>query len=326
MYILSETDIMKHYQMKQAIHDLEIGLIAMNNGKIDNPHRTVIEFPERHASILYMPSADNAENIAGMKTVSIFPENAQVGKQTTQGVLLLTDTKNGEHVCLMNASYLTRLRTGALSGIATKKLSRKDSKVLGVIGTGGMAFEQVLGVLAVRDIEKLILFNRTIEKAHIFKEKLEHFGIKKDIEIVDNVDKVIHAADIVNCATRSETPVFDGNLLKPATHINGVGSYLPSMREVDEVTIQKADKIVVDDLHGAKEEAGEFIHADKKGIWSFADVYGELRDLMTKPFYREAEDEITFFKSVGASYFDLAVAEGIYREAKKQDFGVKVEI
>ncbi|HEY4600262.1 MAG TPA: ornithine cyclodeaminase family protein [Cerasibacillus sp.] len=326
MIILSEHEIMKHYSMTEAIRDLEAGLTSMNEGKIDNPHRTVIEYPEQYASILYMPSSDQQERMAGIKTVSIFPENTKVGKSTTQGVLLLTDTRNGEHVCLMNASYLTRLRTGALSGIATKKLSRKDSSVLGVIGTGGMAFEQVLGVLEVRDIEKIIMFNRTREKADRFKEKLLRFGVTQNITVVDNVDEVVLAADIINCATRSLTPVFDGKLLKKGTHINGVGSYLPSMREVDEETILKSDKIVVDDIKGVKEEAGEFIHAANNGHWSFAAIYSELRELLGKACHREGDDEITFFKSVGAAYFDMALAQGVYREAKEKQFGITVTV
>ena len=326
MIILSEHEIMKHYRMSEAVQDLEAGLMSMNEGKIDNPHRTVIEYPEQHASILYMPSSNQEERIAGIKTVSIFPENTQVGKPTTQGVLLLTDTRNGEHVCLMNASYLTRLRTGALSGVATKRLARKDARVLGVIGTGGMAFEQVLGVLEVREIEKLIMFNRTREKADKFKEKLQRFGVKQDIVVVDHVDEVVLASDIINCATRSHTPVFDGKLLKKGTHINGVGSYLPSMREVDEETILKSDKIVVDDMHGAKEEAGELIDAAQKGTWSFDKIYGELRELLEKSTHREADDEMTFFKSVGAAYFDMAVAQGVYRAAKEKQFGMTVTV
>ncbi|PAV30805.1 ornithine cyclodeaminase [Virgibacillus profundi] len=327
MLILSESDIQKNYLMKDAISDLKQGLISKKNGLITSPHRTVIDVPKHEASALYMPSADLSQEIASVKVVSIFPENPKKGKPTTQGVLMLTDATTGEHLCMMNASYLTRLRTGALSGIATEKLAKENSRVLGVIGTGAMAFEQVIGVLEVRNMDEIKLFNRTKEKAVKFKEKLIDFGVSQDIEILENVDEVLEKADIICCATRSNEPVFNGELLKAGTHINGVGSYLPTMREVDLTTIQKASKIVVDDLAGIKEEAGELIHADRESEWSFSDIYAELSELSESDhLLRKSDEEITFFKSVGAAYFDLVVAKGIYFKLKELGIGNEMEV
>lgn len=327
MKIINEQQIQQNYKMSDAIEDVTALLHAKQQGKIDNPHRTVLDFPERQASALYMPSADTQEELAGVKVVTIFPDNPKQGKPTTQGVILLSDAKNGEHVAMMTASYLTRLRTGALSAIATDHLARKDSRVLAVIGTGAMAFEQVLGVLEVRDIETILLFNRTEEKAMRFKEQLEAFGVQARIEIAANAKQAVEAADIVACATRSTEPVFDGNDLKPGTHINGVGSYLPHMREMDETTIARADKIVADDLAGVQEEAGELIHAADSGKWSFDRLHAELAELVTgQSKGRETEDKITFFKCVGAAYFDLAVAKGVYRKAQDGKMGTDVEL
>src|SRR5690625_2321331 len=327
MIIIPEEDIMKHYKMNDAIRDMRAGLTAKNKGLIENPSRIVIEVPERHASSLNMPSADLSNDMFAMKVVTIFPENPKIGKPTTQAVLLLSDATTGEHVSMMGASYLTRLRTGALSGIATEKLAKEDAKVLGVIGTGGMAFEQVLGVLEARPIESIILFNRTEAKAHTFKQKLIEFGVKQEITVVDDVKKVVTAADVINCATRSNDPVFDGHDLKPGTHINGVGSYLPHMREVDLTTIERSGKIVVDDLQAVKEEAGELIHAEKVSDWSFDDVYGELRDIHENDgLVRQDDEEITFFKCVGTAYFDLIVAIGTYKKAQKHQLGQAVKL
>ena len=326
MLVLSEQDIMKNYLMKDAITDLKKGMKAKREQLIHNPGRTVINFPEVQGSALYMPSADLQEKKSSVKVVTIFPENPQAGKPTTQGVLMLSDATDGEHLCLMDASYLTRLRTGALSGVATEVFSREESEELGVIGTGGMAFEQVLGVLEVRQIKRINLFNRTEEKAHQFKEKLLEFGVTCEITVMNHVDKVVESADILCCATRSEKPVFDGRLLKSGTHINGVGSFLPSMREVDLTTIQKASKIIVDDLHGVKKEAGELIHAAEQGDWSFSDIYAELFEVDGEKLKRKNEDEITFFKSVGSAYFDQTVGQGIYQKALKLGFGKTVDI
>lgn len=329
MLIFNEQQIQQHYGMNDALIDVSKVLLAKAQDKIENPIRTVIDVPERNASALYMPSADLVSEISTMKAVTIFPENPAIGKPTTQGVTLVSDAKNGEHLALMNASYLTRLRTGALSGLATDHLAKKDATVLTAIGTGGMAFEQVLGVLAVRPIEKILLVNPTEEKAVKFREKLRDFGISEEIEIAieRDVSVAVKQAHIICCSTRSNDPVFNGEDVQPGTHVNGVGSYLPHMREVDFEFIQKSNKIVVDDFHGVTEEAGELIHANEQPNWSYDDIHGELKDLVSATITgRENDEEITFFKCVGAAYFDLAVAQGVYHKAAEENFGIAVEI
>lgn len=327
MLIVSEKEIQQSYGMRDAIADVKTVLRAYGAQKIDNPHRTVLGFPQHEASALYMPSADLSEEVSAVKVVTIFPKNPSSGKATTQGVILLSDAENGEHLSMMNASYLTRLRTGALSGIATEFLSRKNSQVLTIIGTGAMGFEQALGVLAVRDIERILLVNRTPEKAEKFGEKLRASGVTVPYEVLEDVSAAVRQADIICCATRSNNPVFNGEDLKPGTHINGVGSYLPHMIEVDNTTVSRASKIIVDDLAGVKDEAGELILAANQGIWSFNDIHGELYELvMQLKSGRETEEEITFFKSVGAAYFDLAVAKGVYCQSKERNIGMEIEV
>lgn len=313
--------------MKDAIQDVEATLISKFNDKVHAPLRTVLEFPEKEATAIYMPSAEVQSNVASVKVVTIFPQNPEIGLPTTQGIIVLTGVENGKHLAVMNASYLTRLRTGAISALATSKLSKEHSKVLTIIGTGAMAFEQTLGILAVREIETMLLFNRTTEKAHQFKEKLIDHGVKANIKVVGDVNSAVSMADIVCCATKSTTPVFDGDYLKPGTHVIGVGSYLPTMCEIDRTTILRASKIVVDDLEGVTEEAGELIEANHSGEWTFDNIHGELELLVNnKIAARENDEEITFFKSVGASYYDLAVAKGVYLKALENNIGILVDL
>ncbi|KGR79987.1 ornithine cyclodeaminase family protein [Ureibacillus manganicus] len=327
MIVLNQEQIMSFYKIEDAIKDVKETLIAKTVGKVQSPHRTVLEFPENSATSLYMPSSDLENNVAAVKVVTIFPENPAKGLPTTQGIIVLTSTENGEHLSVMNASYLTRLRTGAMTALATDSLAKKDSFILTVVGTGGMAFEQTIGILAVRPIEKIILFNRTEERALSFSKKLKDYGVNAAIEIANDVNDAVSKADIVCCATKSNTPVFNGEYLKAGTHVVGVGSYLPHMHEIDETTIKRASKIVVDDLQGAKDEAGELMDAAQKGIWSFDDVYSELEMLVSGSIHgRENDEEITFFKSVGASYYDLAVAKGVYQKAISDNYGLNIEV
>lgn len=326
MLVLSEEQIRSIYKMEDAITDLEKALLYYQNGMILNPHRTVLDFPEQNASALYMPCAMEPIGKSAVKVVTIFPNNPSQGKKTTQGVILLSDSENGEHLACLNASYLTRLRTGAVSGIATKHLSKKTAASVIVIGCGAMAEEQLMSVLEVRDIKEIMLFNRTRAKAQAFAEKISPDYAGK-ITIVEQVDEAVAKADIIICSTRSETPVFTGKNLKPGTHINGVGSYLPHMQEVDEETILKCSKIVVDTFDGAKHEAGDLIIPANNGTWSFEKLHGELSELVAGQIKgRESDEDITFFKSVGIAYFDIAVAAAVYEKAIRAGVGTRVEI
>lgn len=329
MRVLSEKEIQSVYSMKDAIFDLKQALTGHYYGKVKNPSRTVINFAGGRDSVLYMPSALKSANIAAIKVVSIFPNNPKLGKKTTQGVILITDTETGEHLACMNASYLTRLRTGAVSAIATDHLAKESANTAAVIGCGAMAEEQVKGILAVRNIRHVILYNRTKSKAEKFAEKIKEQNpeFTGNIDLAETADKAVEQADIIICSTRSETPVFSGDRLNPGTHINGIGSYLPHMQEVDETTILHSSKIVADTIEGVKEEAGDFIIPVKKGIWSFERLHGQLDELAAGAIPgRENDTEITFFKSVGTAYFDLAVAASVYEKAVQSGLGTEVKL
>ena len=310
MITLTDKEIEGKYKISHAIKDVNAILKDYNEDKIVESIRTVLP-AGKDSSMLYMPCISLTQQVSIIKTVSIFPTNKNL--PTTQGNILVTDLTDGAHKASMDASYLTRLRTGAMTAIATDKLARDDAKSLGVIGTGNMAFEQVLGVVEVRDIQKIYLYNRTAEKAEAFKKRLEDFGIWADIEVVADTDALVEQSDIINCATQSKTPVYNGELLKPGTHVNGVGSFTHEMKEMDQAAIKRADHIYVDDMDGVKDEAGELIDAVEAGIISWDDIKGTLADIYDKGYLRENDTDITIYKCVGAGYFDLAVAGGVMK-------------
>lgn len=310
MITLTDKEIEEKYKITHAIKDVNAILKDYNEDKIVESIRTVLP-AGKDSSMLYMPCISLTQQVSIIKTVSIFPTNKNL--PTTQGNILVTDLIDGAHKASMDASYLTRLRTGAMTAIATDKLARDDAKSLGVIGTGNMAFEQVLGVVEVRDIQKIYLYNRTAEKAEAFKKRLEDFGIWADIEVVADTDALVEQSDIINCATQSKTPVYNGELLKPGTHVNGVGSFTHEMKEMDQAAIKRADHIYVDDMDGVKDEAGELIDAVEAGIISWDDIKGTLADIYDKGYLRENDTDITIYKCVGAGYFDLAVAGGVMK-------------
>lgn len=317
MQFYSDEQIEKVYKMEEAIRDVKSTLEDLNNGHIINTERSVLQVPESENTMLYMPCLNVNKGYSTIKTISIFPENSKQGKAVSQGVTLVSELKTGEHHATLSSSYLTRLRTGAMSGIATDSLANHEASVLAVIGTGGMAYEQVLGVLAVRNITKIKLYNRTIEKAYDFKKRLEDDNVKAAIDVCESSREAVQDAHIINCATKSHEAVFDHKDTSPGVHINGVGSYLPEMREISEASIENASIVVIDDREGVETEAGEFMALAEAGKFSFDDTV-ELKDMIKYNIRREKEDDVTIFKSVGAAYYDTAVTIGAYEALNRK--------
>lgn len=181
------------YTMADAIRDTRATLERQNADKIVN-RKQVLMAAGHNNMIMNFPALDIEKGLSATKIMSI-------RDGVSKAYSILTDIESGEVVANVAASYLTELRTGAMSGIATNLLALRDAKVLGVIGTGRMAVQQVFGVLSVRDIEKIVLFNRHLEKAEVFKDKITALGANCEIEIVDDVNVLTEQSDIINTAT-----------------------------------------------------------------------------------------------------------------------------
>ncbi|MGV3042266.1 ornithine cyclodeaminase family protein [Staphylococcus rostri] len=317
MKVFTEAQVKAHYHMSDAIQDIEH--LFENMDGISQTTRVVIPTGDGAKSMLYMPCVHLGKQQGIIKITSITPDNPQHHRPTTQANIIITDLETGEHIASLDGSYLTRLRTGALSGIASKYMSRTDAQTLGMIGTGGMAYEQLLGNLEVRPIQKVLLFNRTTEKAEKFLAQVAEKHPDIDFEVVSDVSDLVKRSDIINCQTQSTTPVFDAADVQNGTHINGIGSYRPEMKEMDNRLFPKASQIVFDDLEGVKEEAGEFIEADEKGLFSFAEHDADLKGLSRQGTVQRDNDSITIFKCVGAAHFDLAVALGAWEKLKNNE-------
>ncbi|KXA45975.1 MULTISPECIES: ornithine cyclodeaminase family protein [Staphylococcus] len=313
MQVYSESEVKERYHMKDAITAIEESFNKLN--QIKTAPRTVIPTGDGAKSMLYMPCVDLAKQLGTIKITSITPENPKQQLPTTQAQIVITNLKNGETKAMLDGSYLTRLRTGALSGIATKYMSREDATTLGMIGTGGMAYEQFLGNIEVRPIDTVLLYNRTTEKAQDFKTRILKDYPDLNVLVLEDVSKLVKQADIINCQTPSTQPVFNAEDVQPGTHINGIGSYQPDMKELDANIFTQAESVVVDDLEGAKEESGELIEANENKTFTFEEINDELKTLSQQgTLYRKNNDAITVFKCVGAAYFDLAVAIGAYEK------------
>lgn len=329
MLILTKEDIKKVFSMTDAIQASQEALCIYSEGKCVVPLRTSIDIPKQQGQSLFMPAYIEELNVTGIKIVSIYPMNIDLHKPSVSAQMILLDGKTGEPCAMMDGTYLTQLRTGALQGVATNTLARQDAKIAVLIGTGGQAGAQLEAMLNVRNLKEVRVLGTHFGRAKLFaatmQKELMQFNTK--IFAVENRDEAIKDADIITTVTNSKEPVFNARFVKKGTHINGIGSYLPDMQELPESLIKNADKIIFDTREGVLAEAGDILIPMKLGMISETDFEGELGEvLLGKVKGRETEQEITIFKSVGTAILDVVTAYRIYMKALEMMIGKDLKI
>lgn len=259
------------------------------------------------------PGATTAGQYAGVKLVTVFPDNgARYAKPAIYGAYLLLSADTGEPLALMDAPKLTVWRTAAASALASRFLSRPEASRLVVVGAGALAPYLARAHASVRPIRDIAVWNRSAEGAARVVAGLGRLGIQA--RVADDLEAAVRAADIVSTATLSETPVVRGAWLKSGAHLDCVGAYKPTMRESDDDCVRRA-RIWVDTRTGGLSEAGDILIPLKAGVITESAIEGDLAGLAsgTAP-RRTGPDEITMFKSVGAAIEDLAAAVAVFEQ------------
>lgn len=307
MKYLGEEVVKNALNYKVLVDRLRLGF---GEGKVVTPMRSHFDFEgapgERDSTLLLMPSWLPGKSV-GVKIVTVSPANAHLNLPSIHGVYVFFDAQTGECKYIFDARAVTVKRTAATSALASSYLSRKESKVLLMIGTGALSAELIKAHASVRPIEKVMVWGRDIEKAKAVCEALHTENFTS--EPVDNLKDACKKADIISCATLSKTPLLLGDFIHEGQHIDLVGAYRPDMREADDGVIRKA-RIFVDQYAGALKECGELLIPLNEKIIERSDVLAELSELCSsKKTGRETKTEITLFKSVGHAMEDLIAAQ-----------------
>lgn len=324
MLIISAEDQEKLAEMGEVMENVEVALKEFSASRTDTPIRTALPFGEGNSGLV-MPSLSEQLETMGLKYVTVVPGNNDIGKKVIHGVVLLSDTKTGEPQALLEGSYLTLMRTGALSGVATKYLAPPSASTLGIIGTGEQARGLCEAVLVAREIEKIYVYNRSVDKAKAFAEfASERFG--KEVIVCQDANEVVRNVDVLVTATTANTPVFS-EPLRPGVHVNAVGSFRPTMQEIPTDAIRSANKVVVESTDAALEETGDLQTPIEEGAFAAEDLHAELGKIISgEKKARENDEEITVFKSVGLAIVDIVVAKYLYQKALEQNAGTRVEL
>ncbi|MGD2295347.1 MAG: hypothetical protein PVF22_05875 [Candidatus Aminicenantes bacterium] len=326
--VLSRSDVTQAVSMADAIKAVKKGFIQLSMEQAHVPLRTQIPVSKRKGMTLFMPAYLMKSETIGAKIVSVFPNNRRRGLPTIHALVVVVDAKTGQPMAAMDGTYLTALRTGAASGLATDLLARKESRVAAIFGAGTQSRTQLEAVCTVRDIERAWVYDVRIRVARAFAREMKERGspIPADIRVAQNSKQALREADVVCTATTSFRPVFADSSLKLGVHINGIGSYTPEMQEVPARTVVRS-KVVVDSREACLAEAGDLIISIDGGLITNKNIHGEIGEVAAgKIPGRESEEETTFFKSVGLAVQDVAVAELVLKRAEELDIGLDVEI
>jgi ornithine cyclodeaminase/alanine dehydrogenase len=321
--LLTKADVQKVLDMKSTMEAVENAFLELHRGSADMPQRTPIFVPEHEGVALFMPAHVHEMGALGSKLVTVFKNNpSQHDLPTVMGVIVLLDTKTGEPLAVMDGGFLTAMRTGAVSGIATKYMAKADASVGAIIGTGIQARTQVWAMCEGHEFERMLAFSLDPpEMIEAFCDEA-HARLGIPCERAKSCEAAVREADVVTLATSAKDPIIDGDWLKPGAHVNGIGSHAPGMRELDEKTVTTA-RIICDQTSACLAEAGDFLLPMKSGAFSESMIAGDLGAVIAGEIKgRTSDDEITLFKSVGLAIQDLSTAWAVYRRARAMDVGL----
>lgn len=322
--LLTRDDVARVLDMASCMDVVEKAFAELASDTAVLPLRIGIKPPGGIS--LYMPAYLKGLGALACKVVTVYKDNpTKHGMPTTIGKVLLQDPETGDVICIMDGGYLTAMRTGAVSGVATKYLAREgDGQVAGIFGAGVQARMQLRAVAVARKLSKALVYDPFPEAIQGFVAALGDL----DLEIVaaESPEALLEGADILCAATSSPTPLFDGSLVRPGTHINGIGSHTPNARELDTVIVERS-KFVADSAEACLSEAGDLMIPIDEGAITADHVHAELGEIVLgrKPA-RENDEEITLFKSVGLAIQDVATAKLVYDKAVEAGIGTRVEL
>ena len=313
---LGEDDVRQILTMSDAIKVLEEMFRQQGLGNVINQPRQRIR---TEVSMLhYLAGALPHLGVMGYKAYTS-------SKSSVKFRVFLHDLESGELLSIMDGNFMGMMRTGAVSGVATKYMAREDMSRIGIFGAGWQARGQLLAAAAVRHVKKISVYSRSAANREAFSREMKK-QLRITVTPVASAEEAVRDADCVITSTSSFEPVFKGDWLSKGSHVNAIGGNFLFKREIDEKTVRTADVIVVESLEQSKMEAGEFLPLIEKGTLRWARI-SELGDIVAgKSPGRTKDEDITLFKSLGIAVEDIAVAAHVYKVAKGAGIGTKLDM
>ncbi|WP_306057988.1 ornithine cyclodeaminase family protein [Natronococcus wangiae] len=325
--ILSDEDV-------ASVLDLE-ELLPVVADAFEKQHAGAVERPERpHYPIgtgldpdaptdptgtgLCMPAYVHGASYAATKLVAVCEDNPERGLPTVAAQIALTDAETGQPVGYLAGNRVTSARTGCIGGLAARELATDGPIDLGVIGAGTQARWQTRAIAAAvgSDLESIRVYSPSDSRVACADE-LES-ELDAPAAPVESPREAVSDAAVVVTATTSTEPVFPGDALEDGTLVVAVGAYTPEMRELDDETVERADRIVADVPSEAAETGDLRTHSGRE--------IRPLGGVLADEFGRESADERIVMASVGTAVLDAAAAEFVYDRAAGEGIGTSVAL
>ena len=325
MLLLNQNDVMKVLDMSPCMEVVEKAFAELASGTAVLPLR--INLFTQEGLALYMPAYLKEMGALACKVVTSYVNNpAKHHLPTIMGKVLLQDPETGDVICIMDGGYLTAVRTGAVSGVATRYLAREDKgQKVGIFGAGAQARTQLWAMTVARDIARACVYDVDDEAV---SRLIAEMAPKLQLDIIKatSPEQILEEADIICTATSSPTPLFDGSKVREGTHLNSVGSHTPKAREMDTAIIKRS-KVIADSYDACLREAGDIIIPIEEGAIDKSHLRADLGEVITgKKTGRADGREITLFKSNGLAIQDTATARLVYDKAMQAGIGTSIEL
>jgi ornithine cyclodeaminase/alanine dehydrogenase-like protein (mu-crystallin family) len=316
--LLSRGDLERLLDFERVIDAVEGAFAAYSSGRTETPLRVGVEPPGTDGVLLAMPCAVAEPKALGAKIVSVFRSNAARGLPTVTSIYVLSDYETGAPLAIMDGGYLTAVRTAAGSASATRHLARPEARTLGIFGTGVQARFHVETIRRVRALDRVLVSGSSPDKERSFAEWVVG---ATGLHAEPASPEATSAADIVAACTTSPVPVVLAGHVLEGAHVNAVGAFTPTTRELPAALLGRA-RVFVDTRAGAFAESGDLLLAVQEGAFALSDVLGEVGEVVlgTLPGRTNAA-EVTVYKSVGAAFLDAATARLAFEAAERLAVG-----
>jgi ornithine cyclodeaminase/alanine dehydrogenase-like protein (mu-crystallin family) len=329
--ILTDRDVRDLLPMPECIEVMAEALRAVADGTAVLPLRTVLRLAGTPNVFATMPAVLGAGAAAsiGAKVITVFPGNDATPFDSHIGVVLLFDGAQGSLLAIADASSITAIRTAAVSGLATRILARDDATTLAVLGSGVLAVPHVQAICAVRPIRTLRLWSRSGiatdgRAARVAARVREMLGL--DVELCTTPARAVTDADVVCTLTAAHEPVLEGQWLAPGAHVNAVGAYSRTTRELDSAAVAMA-RLFADRRESVLAEGGDYLIPLGEGAITEGHLLGELGELVTGQIVgRQAPGDVTVFKSLGLAVEDVAALRHLHTRAVATGRGLLVDL
>ncbi len=319
--ILTKDEVKELIDVSDTIDAVESAFNEYGRKNVQLPSKKYLYFEKHSGDYRSMPGYLEEEDIAGCKLVNVHPDNSNL--PTVMAAVILVDPKTGFPFCIMDGTDLTAYRTGAAGAVATKYLSREDSKVLGLVGAGTQAKTQFLSIREIRDIEEVRIYDISTEAAKDLKMLINEEGV--DAYIEEEVEDLVKASDVITTVTPVREPIIMDEWVSDGTHINAVGADAKGKQEL-ESKILKRGKIIVDQLEPTK-HGGEINVPFSKGEIDETDIQADIGEVITGDLKgRENYADITIFDSTGLAIQDISTAWNIYKKANNSGIGQQIPL